>query len=65
MVLSRRPDGSSAKAGPLSLRFTGDAEEYIVEFFFMFENIAAPGVEKTNKSYKLLDLIDGQAPQFS
>lgn len=65
MVLSRRPVGFSAQAGPSSWSFTGDIEEYVVKFFFMSKNIVARGMKKTVKSYKLLDLTNGQAFQFS
>lgn len=64
MVLLQRPDGSSAQAGPSSLRLTGGLKGDNVKFVILFQVTAAHSVNETDMSYKMLDLINGQALQF-
>lgn len=60
MVLSGSPEGSSFRARPLHLHFTGNEEEDVKKFFFIFENVGANDEEATGKSSMLLEFIDGQ-----
>lgn len=47
MVLSRRLEGSASQSGPCSLLYSGASTEDVLQFSFVFESVAARGLDES------------------